>query len=224
MTLGSGGVGASAGFSSSSAMPFLTLLMPCARSPISSEILPRPNRSTNSRSTIRICDQLNPIYGLQREGLSHASNSGHYGSKGAPVASRAPAYCQGARAPVFRLEYQNRAGIDGNADLRALRRRTRLHDGPGAHQSDAVAHAHRLLRVMGDNDRGGARLVQDGERLLAHLLAEARVKARERLVHKEHAWSRRDGAGKRHADIRSHNERGRRARTRHVPRSWPRAG
>src|SRR5262249_50623526 len=40
-------------------------------------------------------------YGLQREGLSRASNSGHYGSKGAPVASRAPAYCQGARAPFF---------------------------------------------------------------------------------------------------------------------------
>src|SRR5262245_725565 len=51
-----------------------------------------------------------------------------------------------------------------------IERRARLHDGPGAHQSDAVAHAHRLLRVMGDNDRGGARLVQDGERLLAHLL------------------------------------------------------
>ena len=41
--------------------------------------------------------------------------------------------------------------------------------------------------------------MQDGERLLAHLLAEARVKAEKRLVHKEHAWSRRDGAGKRHA-------------------------
>src|SRR5262249_11043131 len=56
-------------------------------------------------------------YGLQREGLSRASNSGHYGSKGAPVASRAPAYCKGGPRPVFRLEYQNRARIDGNADL-----------------------------------------------------------------------------------------------------------
>ena len=74
-----------------------------------------------------------------------------------------------------------------------------LHDAAFAHQRHAVAHAHRLLGVMGDDDRGRVRLVQDGERLLAHALSEPRVEARERLVHQQHARARRDRAGKRHA-------------------------
>ena len=41
--------------------------------------------------------------------------------------------------------------------------------------------------------------MQDGERLLAHLLSEARVEPRERLVHEQHARARRDGARERHA-------------------------
>ena len=41
--------------------------------------------------------------------------------------------------------------------------------------------------------------MQDGERLLAHTLAEPRIEAREGLVHQQHARPRRNGASQRHA-------------------------
>jgi hypothetical protein len=104
---------------------------------------------------------------------------------------------------------------------------TRLHNPPLTHQRDAIAHAHGLLGVMGDDDRGGARLMQDGERLFAHLLAEARVEPRERLIHEQHARARRDRARERHALLLAagenmrilapHHRRGRRARARRRP-------
>ncbi len=74
-----------------------------------------------------------------------------------------------------------------------------LHHAPLAQQRHAVAHAHGLLGVVGDDDAGRARLVQDGERLLAHFLAQARIEPGERLVHQEHARPWRNGAGERHA-------------------------
>ena len=80
-----------------------------------------------------------------------------------------------------------------------IERAAGLHHPALAQQRDAVAHAHGLLGVVGDDDAGGARLVQDGERLLAHLLAQPRIEAGERLVHQQHARPRRDGAGQRHA-------------------------
>ncbi|CCV07411.1 hypothetical protein MESS2_560014 [Mesorhizobium metallidurans STM 2683] len=52
---------------SSSAMPFLKLLMPLAMSPISSGILPRPNTSSTITSTIIQCQIENePIANLSR--------------------------------------------------------------------------------------------------------------------------------------------------------------
>src|SRR6185503_1616449 len=74
-----------------------------------------------------------------------------------------------------------------------------LYDTPCPHQRHAVAHAHRLLGVVGNDDRGGTRLMQDGERLLAHFFPKSRVETRERLVHQKHARAGRDGAGERHA-------------------------
>jgi hypothetical protein len=56
-----------------------------------------------------------------------------------------------------------------------------------------------MASIVGDDDAGRARLVQDGERLLAHPLAQARIEPREGLIHQEHARPRRDGAGERHA-------------------------
>ena len=41
--------------------------------------------------------------------------------------------------------------------------------------------------------------MQDSERLLAHAFAQARIEAREGLVHEKHARPRRDRAGERHA-------------------------
>ena len=48
------------GASSSSAMPFLKALMPLAASPISSEILPRPNSSITTMPTMSQCQMLAP--------------------------------------------------------------------------------------------------------------------------------------------------------------------
>src|SRR5690606_26996947 len=60
------------GSSSSSDMPFLKLLMPLAMSPISSGILPRPNRSSTTTSTISQCQMEKlPIIALFRV-VSHA--------------------------------------------------------------------------------------------------------------------------------------------------------
>src|SRR5262245_57958917 len=55
-TLGSGATFAL----SSSDMPFLKALMPCATSPISSEILPRPNSSSTTPMTMIQCQILRP--------------------------------------------------------------------------------------------------------------------------------------------------------------------
>src|SRR6185437_285533 len=46
---------------------------------------------------------------------------------------------------------------------------------------------------------GRARLMQDGERLLAHSFAQARIEAGEGLVHEEDARPWRNRAGERHA-------------------------
>src|SRR5882724_10334219 len=54
-------VGSAAGFSavlSSSCMPFLKALIPCATSPIRSEILPRPNNSRTTAITTIQCQML----------------------------------------------------------------------------------------------------------------------------------------------------------------------
>src|SRR3954452_2777241 len=58
MILGSAGR-VSALAASSSDMPFLNALMPCATSPISSEILPRPNSSRTTAITTIQCQILN---------------------------------------------------------------------------------------------------------------------------------------------------------------------
>ena len=74
-----------------------------------------------------------------------------------------------------------------------------LHETAGAHHGDAIADAHRLLRIVRDDDRGGARLAQQRQRLLLHRLAQLHVEAGERLVHEHHRRARDDGARQRHA-------------------------
>src|ERR1043165_2567331 len=53
-----GSAGFSAAVLSSSCMPFLKALMPCATSPIRSEILPRPNNSRTTAITTIQCQML----------------------------------------------------------------------------------------------------------------------------------------------------------------------
>ena len=74
-----------------------------------------------------------------------------------------------------------------------------LDDPAAAHQHDAVAHPHRLFRIVGDDDGRGAGLAQDRKRIGADAVPEPAIETGERLVHQEHAGSRHDGAGKRDA-------------------------
>src|SRR5436190_22998467 len=53
-----GSAGLSAAVLSSSCMPYLKALMPCATSPIRSEILPRPNNSRTTAITTIQCHML----------------------------------------------------------------------------------------------------------------------------------------------------------------------
>src|SRR5438270_7822015 len=64
MLLGSRGAGSVLAMSSS-CMPFLKDLMPCAKSPINSEIFPRPPNSSRNRTTTTIqCQILNEPIGF----------------------------------------------------------------------------------------------------------------------------------------------------------------
>ncbi len=56
-----------------------------------------------------------------------------------------------------------------------LFRRPRLQQLALPHHRNAVAHAHRLLARMGNEDTGGARFLQDSQRFLAHLVAQPRI-------------------------------------------------
>src|SRR5215471_18843482 len=69
---------------SSSCMPFLKALMPCATSPIRSEILPRPNSSRTTAITTIQCQMLSEpiLQTLQtQEAGKPAQPSGNVGSK-----------------------------------------------------------------------------------------------------------------------------------------------
>src|SRR6266852_2860590 len=70
IVLGGSCFGGSAFAVSSSDMPFLKALMPCATSPISSEILPRPNSSKTTAMTMIQCQILSePIENPPERGL-----------------------------------------------------------------------------------------------------------------------------------------------------------
>src|SRR3954447_23768537 len=72
-------VGSTAGFSaglSSSCRPFLKDLMPCATSPIRSEILPRPNNSRTTAITTIQCQMLSePILQSSKRDGRHSAQA-----------------------------------------------------------------------------------------------------------------------------------------------------
>ena len=61
-----------------------------------------------------------------------------------------------------------------------------LDDPAVAHHRDAVAEAHRLVEVVGDEDDRLARASLQVEQLVLHLAADQRVERAERLVHQQH--------------------------------------
>src|SRR2546423_12987276 len=63
MVLSGSGFAGSTFASASSDIPFLNALIPCAMSPISSEILPRPNNSRTTTTTTSQCQILNEPIG-----------------------------------------------------------------------------------------------------------------------------------------------------------------
>ena len=77
------------------------------------------------------------------------------------------------------------------------------------HDGDAVAHAHRLFLIVGDEDERDAELALQQLQLDLHLLAELAVERAERLVEQQHARPVDECAGDRDALLLA---------TRHLPR------
>ena len=65
-------------------------------------------------------------------------------------------------------------------------RRVVLHQPPILHHGEPVAHADRLVDVVGDEDDGLAQPPQDRQELALQPLAHDRIDGAERLVHQHH--------------------------------------
>ena len=78
-------------------------------------------------------------------------------------------------------------------------RGTTLEQTPAPQQRDAIAHADRFVRIVGDDDRGRARVAKEADCVLPHSIAKPVVQARERLVHQQHLRIRGERARERDA-------------------------
>ena len=87
----------------------------------------------------------------------------------------------------------------GRRVLVDLARRADLLDAPVGHHREAVAHAERLLLVVGDEDERDADLLLHRLELDAQLLADPRVERAERLVEQQHGGAQHERAGQRDA-------------------------
>jgi hypothetical protein len=73
-----------------------------------------------------------------------------------------------------------------------------LHHAPITHDGNAVANAHRLVKVVGDEDGGLLELLRQLDELVLQLAADQRVERAERLVHQQHVRVGCQRAGKAH--------------------------
>ena len=55
-------------------------------------------------------------------------------------------------------------------------------------EDDPVCDGKRVLNVVSDDESGGAVILQNRPRVIAHFLAEARVQAAERLIQLQQSW------------------------------------
>ena len=76
-----------------------------------------------------------------------------------------------------------------------LGRRAFLLHGAAFQHHDAVGDGQRVAGVVGDEEGGGAALLEDGPRFVADGLAQAGVEAAEGLVEQQHPRVGREGAG-----------------------------
>ncbi len=87
----------------------------------------------------------------------------------------------------------------GSRPLVGLLRRADLLDAALTHHDDAVGQRHRLVLIVGDEDRGGADGALDLTQLDLHALAQLGVQIRQRLIEQQHARPDHQRAGERHA-------------------------
>jgi hypothetical protein len=69
---------------------------------------------------------------------------------------------------------------------------------PALHHVDAVGERHRLLLIVGDDDRGDPGLALDPLDLAPHARAQLEVEVGQRLVHQQEPRPLDDGARRRH--------------------------
>ena len=74
-------------------------------------------------------------------------------------------------------------------------RRAALHDPAIAHQRNLVRHAHRLARLVGDQQHGGAFGLEHVQGFIPDVIAQTVIKTGKRLVHQHDFGPRRKGAG-----------------------------
>ena len=121
-------------------------------------------------------------------GLTRTSTSPCRPLRCEKLAQLAARPCRSPAVPGQHLDLAQEAGHPAVGRARVdLLGGADLLDPPLVHHGDDVGDAQRLLLVVGDEDGGDALRREDLARLLAHLLAQARVEVGERLVEQDRA-------------------------------------
>ena len=115
-------------------------------------------------------------------------------SPGSPGTAIAPRLAQGqpAQGPVFTDEALHES-VGWGCEQAVWR--VGLDDPALPHEHDAVAHPHRLVDIVGDDDHGLLEPAQDLADLFLKPVAGDGVHGAEGFVHEEHVRVRRQGAG-----------------------------
>ena len=67
------------------------------------------------------------------------------------------------------------------------------------HQDNLIGNLQRLFRIMGNNNCGGAGLLQNFDGILPDLVTQAMIEIGKRFIHQEHLRFRCQGTGQGHA-------------------------
>jgi hypothetical protein len=127
----------------------------------------------------------------------------HLGAVGGVVNRESSLAGPGLSAVDGRLEHVHHADETGDelvgGLLVDLAGRADLFQAAAGEDDDAVADFHRLLLVVGDEDRGDVEIVVEADQPFAQFLADLGVDGAERFVEEEDAGLGGEGAGDGHA-------------------------
>lgn len=103
------------------------------------------------------------------------------------------------KLPYLAVRLANKAGDKGGLRLGInLIARADLLDTAIVHHGNPIGHGQRFGLIMGDIDKGHARLALDRAQFGAHMLAQFQIQRRQRLVQQQNRWFNCQRAGNRH--------------------------